>query len=635
MASANFTRFLQRLTRGMSAETLGERTDRQLVASLLRGRDEAAFETLVRRHGGMVYRVCARILQHGPDAEDAMQATFLLLARKLATVRKHQSLASWLHGVARRAALKVRAQAATRRRHERQATCAQRVPADTLSWMELRTILDTELAGLPDKWRLPLILCYLEGKTQDEAAGQVGWSKSTMRRRLGKARAALRRRLARRGITGPAALGGLLLADCIASASLPSRLTATADACIRVVTGLSVAGIVSTNVITLTDGMRKAMFLGKLKVIALVMVAALLGFCGIYQALDAGASTGAPCVHAGAVATAPSQGAGPAAPQQDGAVAMARGKILVWHDTRFEIRTPDGKERGDLPAHPDRLIMNRPVLSPDGKRVAFTVNGNPPTDEKGNLVNRHAFVRALDGKDADFKIEINAVNVAWTADGKKLLVVELVPAQDPRDGGFSTWLVDAATREKTALDLPRWVHPFELTADGKALVAAVYDFEARKIHLAVVSRAGKNITKLTELRNEGAEPRLAPDGASILYQDYDPAEKVEKGQPPLLRLFVYDLKARERRRLAGTPDNGQILGYCWSPDGKQLAYTWRQVHPGVPLAENTDNMNDAKLNTETESHLIVADADGRNARTVMSAKSNRATTITIGSVDWK
>ena len=107
------------------------------------------------------------------------------------------------------------------------------------------------------------------------------------------------------------------------------------------------------------------------------------------------------------------------------------------------------------------------------------------------------------------------------------------------------------------------------------------------------------------------------------------------GPPPLLRLYVYDLKAKASRRLAGMFDNRQILGYCWSPDGKQLAYTWRQVHPGVPLAENTDNMNDAKLNTETESHLIVADADGRNARTVMSAKSNRATTITIGSVDWK
>jgi Tol biopolymer transport system component len=107
------------------------------------------------------------------------------------------------------------------------------------------------------------------------------------------------------------------------------------------------------------------------------------------------------------------------------------------------------------------------------------------------------------------------------------------------------------------------------------------------------------------------------------------------GPPPLLRLYVYDLKAKASRRLAGMFDNRQILGYCWSPDGKQLAYTWRQVHPGVSLAENTDKIRCESVSVLSFASFIVANVEGRNARTVMSARSNRATTVTIESADWK
>src|SRR5258708_3280365 len=116
MAKANLGDFLRRLTRGMAAEMLRDESDRQLVERALAGRDEAAFEAIVRRHGAMVYRVCWRVLQHPQDAEDALQATFLVLAQKLRTVRNSASLASWLHGVAHRVALKSRAQSAARRR---------------------------------------------------------------------------------------------------------------------------------------------------------------------------------------------------------------------------------------------------------------------------------------------------------------------------------------------------------------------------------------------------------------------------------------------------------------------------------------------------------------------------------------
>src|SRR6516225_3917794 len=212
-ATTNVSAFLRRLTRGMVAATLADQSDRQLVEQFLTGQGEAVFEAIVRRHGAMVYRVCWRVLQHHQDVEDAFQATFLVLAQRLRTVRKHASLASWLHGVAHRVALKAKAEAATRRRHEQQAAVSPAVPPDDVSWGEVRAVLDAELVGLPEKWRLPLVLCYLEGRTQDEAAEQLGWSKRTLRRRLEEARTGLGRRLSRRGVAWSAALSAVLLSE--------------------------------------------------------------------------------------------------------------------------------------------------------------------------------------------------------------------------------------------------------------------------------------------------------------------------------------------------------------------------------------------------------------------------------------
>src|SRR6516165_8064241 len=204
MATANLSDFLRRLSRGMAAEMLAEDSDRQLVNRMLAERDEAAFEAVVHRHGPMVYRVCWRVLRHSHDAEDAFQATFLVLAQKLRTLRKHASLASWLHGVAHRVALKAKAKSAARRRREDQAAMPDSLPPDDVTWRELRSALDCELSRLPDKWRLPLILCYLEGQTQDESARQLGSSQRTLRRRLEEAKAALGRRLAGRAVCCPA-----------------------------------------------------------------------------------------------------------------------------------------------------------------------------------------------------------------------------------------------------------------------------------------------------------------------------------------------------------------------------------------------------------------------------------------------
>jgi RNA polymerase sigma factor (sigma-70 family) len=155
MATADMSSFLRRLTRGMAAETLRDEPDPRLVERLLAGGDEAAVEAIVRRHGPMVYRVCWCVLQQEQDTEDAFQATFLILAKKLRSVRRHASLGSWLHGVAHRVALKSRTQAAVRRRHEQNAK-AEKFPPEEVPWREVRAVLDAELERLPEKWRLPL-----------------------------------------------------------------------------------------------------------------------------------------------------------------------------------------------------------------------------------------------------------------------------------------------------------------------------------------------------------------------------------------------------------------------------------------------------------------------------------------------
>jgi RNA polymerase sigma factor (sigma-70 family) len=279
MTTAKVSVFLRGLTREMVAETLAVESDRQLVEQFLAGSGEAVFKAIVRRHGPMVYRVCWRVLRQEQDAEDAFQATFLVLAQRVRTLRKRASLASWLHGVAHRAALKAKAEATARRRHEQQATQSSAGPPDEVTWGELRGLLDSELARFPERWRLPLVLCYLEGRTQDEAAKQLGWSERTLRRRLEEARAALGRRLTRRGVAWTAALSALLLSNCLASAALPPALVgSTAEVAARIATGHAARAIVSAKVAALAEGVTKPMLMTKIQIATSALLLALVGF---------------------------------------------------------------------------------------------------------------------------------------------------------------------------------------------------------------------------------------------------------------------------------------------------------------------------------------------------------------------
>jgi len=281
MAAPTLGAFLRQLSQAMAAEALADCPDRDLVERVRAGRDELAFRAILERHGLMVFRVCRRVLASPADAEDAFQATFLVLVRRGHTIRRRASLAAWLHGVAHRTALKLRAQADRRRRREDRAArrAAGGIPEDT-PWGEVRAILDEELGRLPEASRAALVLCCLEGRTQEEAAAQLGLSKRTVQRHLDRGRAVLGRRLARRGLPLSAALGARLVSDCSAGAVVPRALLARTVASASPAAGRAVpAGVVSPRVAALTDGVTKAMCYAKYQTAAVLLACGLaLGF---------------------------------------------------------------------------------------------------------------------------------------------------------------------------------------------------------------------------------------------------------------------------------------------------------------------------------------------------------------------
>src|SRR5947209_7577945 len=244
-------------------------SDEQLLADFLARRSDEAFAALLGRHGPMVFNVCRRVLHDAHAAEDVFQATFLVLADRAGAIRRRASLAGFLHGVAYR--LAVRAQ---RRRMQGLPTAVSTKaigPPEGLAWKEMLGILDRELGQLSDRYRAPLVLCYLEGRTQDEAARQLGWSLNTLRRRLAQGRRLLEARLRGRGVTLSAALAGLLAASAVA---VPGRLQAAtlAAAGARAVGG----GTASASVLTAArKGMTLWLSTTGQKVGALLLVAAL------------------------------------------------------------------------------------------------------------------------------------------------------------------------------------------------------------------------------------------------------------------------------------------------------------------------------------------------------------------------
>jgi RNA polymerase sigma factor (sigma-70 family) len=274
-------------------KVLGRRGDSEVADAELLGRypnarDQAAFELLVWPYHRMVLGVCRRLLAEAADVEDAFQATFLVLARRAGAIRRRASLASWLYGVARRVALEAASGNARRRMAPPAEVPAGEEPGEVAGRAELRRLLDEELGRLPEKYRAPLVLCYLQGATYDEVAERLGWPKGTVSTRLTRARELLRLRLVRRGV----ALSAGLLAESLAAEAAAEAPAALVSATARAVMN---APTCAGRVAFLTDKVVRAMFLTRVKIgAALVLPVALLGALAGGLAYRAGADEDRP-----------------------------------------------------------------------------------------------------------------------------------------------------------------------------------------------------------------------------------------------------------------------------------------------------------------------------------------------------
>ncbi|MGE3807593.1 MAG: RNA polymerase sigma factor [Gemmataceae bacterium] len=273
MAGNHLSKVLERLRHVVGKEPLPASSDGELLKRFVGMRDETAFASIVERHGPMVLGVCRRALSNPHDAEDAFQATFLLLVRKAGSLRDPELLGNWLYGVACRIAR--RAQATSSRRRSLQ---AEEIPDMATSQAlteavssDLRLVLDEELEKLPRKYRAPMVLCYLQGETNETAARKLRWAIGTLKTRLSRARDLLRDRLALRGLALSTGALAAALTPQTASAAVPATLAeATVQEALRCMSG---ATITSTSVAALTEGAYRELQNARLRLVAGVLVA--------------------------------------------------------------------------------------------------------------------------------------------------------------------------------------------------------------------------------------------------------------------------------------------------------------------------------------------------------------------------
>jgi RNA polymerase sigma factor (sigma-70 family) len=395
---------IHRLHRSVLREA-DEPTDARLLEGFVARRDPAALEAIVRRHSRMVWGVCRRILCDHHDAEDAFQATFLVLVRKAASVVPREMLANWLYGVARRTALNARATAARRRSSEKQVNAMpEPEAAEPEDQSELRAVLDDALDGLPDRYRVAVVLCDLEGRSRSEAARQLGVPEGTVASRLARARALLARRLARHGLTLSGAALATIWLEGAAPACVPAELvTATIKSTTLVAAGTAAAGVIPARVAALADGVLRTMLLNKLKARALALL--LFALVGL-GAWGIGWLPG----------TAPQADAGQAEPAAAAPAGKGAGPVAA----------PKAGKKEPVEARPDKdewIVMKvKFVPAPGLVKLADTLLGGPAAGGPRLVADPHT----------------NAVLARGTpqqiAELRRLIIVLDVPAAEPRPG---------------------------------------------------------------------------------------------------------------------------------------------------------------------------------------------------------
>jgi RNA polymerase sigma factor (sigma-70 family) len=287
MANLHMERVVGQLRR-IAQVSDGRPSDGQLLAEFIAQRAEDAFEGIVRRHGPMVLGVCRRVLKCNAEAEDAFQATFLVLVRKAGSIANRELLGHWLYRVAYHLAL--RARTASQRRHLAESQVRSMPAPDGSSAAhaaDWQALLDQELNGLPEKYRAPLVLCDLQGRTRKEVAVRLGWPEGTLSSRLNRGRELLRQRLGRRGLVFAVGPLAVTLGAQTATAVPPLLSQATVRAAMLWATNHELAAtVVSAHVAALTEGMVKAMFIGKWSLMASSFCAVVLLGAGVGAVLQ-------------------------------------------------------------------------------------------------------------------------------------------------------------------------------------------------------------------------------------------------------------------------------------------------------------------------------------------------------------
>jgi RNA polymerase sigma factor (sigma-70 family) len=616
MGSPLYT-FLRRLHRLASREQGGGLTDADLLRRYCESRDEAAFETLVWRHGGMVLAVCRRTTRGEQDAEDAFQATFLALARSAGAITRQESVGGWLYRVASRLARRLRARAA---RHAAGPLpeVAEPIagPEEDLVWSDLRPVFDEEVGRLPAKFRVPFVLCYLEGRTNEQAAQELGWPRGTVATRLAAARRRLRLQLTRRGVVLSAGLFTVALTEQLSAAPAPAPLvlhTSSAALAFAANPG-ALTSLVTARVLSLTKGELRNMFLNKIKLVTAMLAVVALVILGLTTVAGS-------LLADGPALLPPDQGAGQPKPPQPAEAPAAGGRLLFYRSGQLTLIGPDGKGEKRVSKDRSKFMPGFSRLSPDGKRVAFLVQveEKPPL---GRDPRRKVYVRRLDEPEPGTDLETEAQMLSWSPDGQQLALTNVSGGDHLKTTNCVSWLVDLKTRKKTLLKIPANQIVTDWSYDGKYFLTSEIGGTEKEptARLHLVSRDGAKDKVLRAPGQLAAFGRLSPDGRRVLYQAPDP-QRAGKSRSASFGLFVLDIATGKATRLEGQPLNAELMGHCWSPDGRRIAYAWRQ--------------SDAAAGQQTESHLVVADLDGRNARTIASERGEFSALITIDEPDWR
>jgi RNA polymerase sigma factor (sigma-70 family) len=554
MTTTRLSKVIHHLRRAVLLRDGAGLSDPQLLECFLSRREEAAFAALVRRHGPMVLGVCRRVLRHRQDAEDAFQAAFLVLARRAASIASRELLASWLYGVAYRTALKARAAATRRRGRERQVSAMpEPAAARPDPWEDVRPLLDEELSRLPDQYRLPIILCDLEGKTHKEAAGQLGWPVGTLSGRLARARHKLAGRLARHGFTlaGPTLAAGL--AERAAAEWVPASLV---SATVRAA-GLGAAGpaaaAVSAPVASLVEGVLHSMLPAQAKLMTALLVgilalatgtggvAALCGHDGgaAPPTTAAAADIGQHIQKLGSARFAEREAATQALdrigePALDALYrAAAQGadletrrraeRLIHLIERRWELRCFTG--------HPD--AVPKATLSRDG-RLVLSAGRSEPSPRIWDLATGQELRRGA-GHDSW------VWDVAFLPDGKRALSAGV--------DGLRLWEVATGKLLQRFTGHERQVYRLAVSADGRQALSGSQDTTVRLWDVTT----GRELRRFAGHTEDVSCVAFSPDGCLALSGCTDD------------QLRLWDVASgRELRRLAG----GRVG--VFSPDGRRV-----------------------------------------------------------------